>query len=633
MARLTLVVLVFAGLHLIAAVYPELGLWGVDSVAYAPWTTIPFTIATVLLLWPPVQTRMADALVWLNESPWRIASLPAIALALFWVLPVSRHYLGDGELLLRTFRQSVAQRSWRGINAPLPYYVIDRLRLTYEPEAVIRAISVASGVLYTMIAVGLSRRLFPEARERAIVLCLILTPAFVLLFFGYIETYPAIYPLFLAYLFTGLLAMENRCPLVIPSVLMGILLVTHFSLIVLAPSLLVLAVILWRSDALSVVHATIEIIACPLAALALLWTISFEPDIYFEGMKKSHLLPLIADKGYAYGFLSLTHLGNIVNEQLLVAPAVLIVLAAYPCGWASKRRDHLFLLAGALPAVFFTIVANPEIGAFRDWDAFAFPALPLLLLASLVIIRQVRGTDQMRAAVQIGGISAIHTAFWIFLNAQPALAEARYTTLLDISILSPTAQSYGWEAVGAQRRREGDLAGEHHAFEKAAEANPTNYRYWNTLGTVATRRNLTKEAIDYYQRALEANPGSFESHSNIGSAYSRIADYDKAIHHYLEAIQRNPKLFGELYANLGAAFLMTGQLEKSLGAYEEAMTRSPHLVQAYFQAGNAANRLGDLEKARLYYGEVLHRDPGYPHADLIRKWIAEVDKLPSQGKD
>ena len=595
--------------------------------------TLPFTVVTLLLLWSPVQTRIADTLIWFIASPWRMASLPILALVLFASLPVSRHYLGDGELLLRTFRISVTPRSWQGINAPLPYYLIDRLRLTYEPEAVIRTISILSGVLYTLVAIVLSRRLFTEAKKRAIVLCLILTPAYLQLFFGYIETYPVIYPLLLAYFFTGLLSLENRCPVLIPSVLMGILLITHFSLVVLAPSLLVLAIIRWRSGALPVVRATIETIACPLVALALLWTISFEPDIYFEGMKKSHLLPLIADEGYAYGFLSLTHLGNIVNEHLLVAPAVLIVLAAYPYGWASKRRDHLFLLAGALPAVFFTIVANPEIGAFRDWDAFAYPALPLLLLASLVIIRQVRRTDQMRAAVQIGGISAIHTAFWIFLNAQPALAEARYTTLLDISILSPTARSYGWEAVGAQRRREGDLAGEHHAFEKAAEANPTNYRYWNTLGTVATRQNFTKEAIDYYQKALEANPGSFESHSNIGSAYSRIADYDKAIHHYLEAIQRNPKLFGELYANLGAAFLMTGQLEKSLGAYEEAMTRSPHLVQAYFQAGNVANRLGDLEKARLYYGEVLHRDPGYPHADLIRKWIAEVDKLPSQGKD
>ena len=43
-----------------------------------------------------------------------------IALALFWSFPIVRHYLGDGELLLRTFRITVASRSWKGINAPLP---------------------------------------------------------------------------------------------------------------------------------------------------------------------------------------------------------------------------------------------------------------------------------------------------------------------------------------------------------------------------------------------------------------------------------------------------------------------------------------------------------------------------------
>ena len=367
MTRLTCAVLVFAGLHLVAAVSPTHGLWGVDSVAYAPWMALPFTVATLLLLWSPVQTRIADALIWFSQNPWRIASLPILALVLFWSFPISRHYLGDGELLLRTFRLSVAPRSWQGINAPLAYHLIDHLRLTYEPEAVIRTISMASGLLHVLGAVLLSRRLFTEVKDRAIVLCLVLTPAFVQLFFGYIETYPVIYPLLLAYLFTGLLSMENRCPLVIPSTLMGMLLVTHFSLIVLTPSLVILAAIRWRSD-----HQplnTIEVISCPIVAAALLWIISFEPDAYLEGMKKSHLLPLIAREGYAYGLLSLTHLGNIANQWLLVAPTVLIVLVAYPHEWASRHRDHLFLLVAALPAVLFTIVANPEIGAFRDWDA------------------------------------------------------------------------------------------------------------------------------------------------------------------------------------------------------------------------------------------------------------------------
>lgn len=634
MTRLTLAVLAFAGLHLLAALYPTLGLWGVDSIAYASWMTLPFTVVTLLLLWSPVQTRISDTLIWFIASPWRITTLPILALVLFASLPVSRHYLGDGELLLRTFRISVAPRSWQGINAPLPYYLIDRLRLTYEPEAVIRTISILSGVLYTLVAIVLSRRLFTVAKKRAIVLCLILTPAFLQLFFGYIETYPVIYPLLLAYCFTGLLSLENRCPVLIPSVLMGILLVTHFSLVVLAPSLLVLAIIRWRSDALSVVRAAIEVIACPVVALALLWLISFDPDAYSEGVKESHLLPLIAGEGssYAYGLLSLTHFANILNQVLLVAPSVLFVIIVYPRQWAARQPSHFFLLAAALPAGFFTLIANPEIGAFRDWDAFAFPALPLLLLASLILIRQVRDTD-MRAAVLIGGVSAIHTAFWILLNAQPALAEARYTTLLDVSILSPTARSYGWEAVGSQKRRQGDLDGEQYAFSKAAEANPANYRYWNTLGTVASRQSRLDEAIEHYQRAIQVNPESVEAHANLGGTYHKTAQYEKAIHHYREATRREPNLYAELYINLGDAFLMTKQHELALGAYEEAMGRKPNLVRAYFQAGNTANRLGDIEKARLYFGEVLHRDSAHPHADIVRKWIDAVDSQSTEGKE
>ena len=130
-----------------------------------------FIVAVCLLFLPPVQTRLSDTLVWITESPWRVAGLPVLALALFWSFPIVRHYLGDGELLMRTFRITVASRSWKGINAPLPYYILDRLRVVYPAEDVIRIFSILSGVLYTLAAVILSRRLVSEPRDRVRLPC------------------------------------------------------------------------------------------------------------------------------------------------------------------------------------------------------------------------------------------------------------------------------------------------------------------------------------------------------------------------------------------------------------------------------------------------------------------------------
>ncbi len=630
MDRPTLAVLAFAGLHLAAFMFPESGLWGVDCVAYAPWMAAAFFVAIFLLLFPRVQTVVSQALVWMNDRPWRVAFLPIIALILFQSFPVSRHFLGDGELLLRTFSYNVESRSWGGINAPLPYHLIDEIRHIYPTETVIRTLSNTSGVIYVALAIWLSRTLYTRTIDRSILLGFALTPGFTQLFFGYVETYSLIYPLLLAYLISGLLSLQSRCPLAIPATLMGILIVTHFSLLVLAPSLLMLAVLRWKSEHSSVFRTFLETIVCPIVSFALLLVVSFDHEAYFEGARETHLLPFLVTEGsrYAYGLLSITHLNNIINEYLLVVPAAVFILVSHPKCWWVPRHDHLFLLAAAVSSVFFTLVANPEIGAFRDWDAFAFPALPVALLAGLVTIQQF---NEIRSRwTMMVGASAVHVAFWILLNAQPTLADARFANLLETSTLSSTARSYGWESVGSHRRREGDLDGEEHAFTKATEANPSNHRYWNTLGTVAARREQLEEAIGYYAKALEVNPESIESHVNIGGAYHRTGQYEMALHHYVEATRRTSNLHDQFYANMGDAYLMTGQMEQALGAYEEATVRNPKLVRAFFQAANMANRLGDIEKARLYFGEVLRLDPDYEHGDLVRKWITEVDRQSTQ---
>tara|TARA_Y100000588_G_scaffold177449_1_gene191467 strand:+ start:30726 stop:32591 length:1866 start_codon:yes stop_codon:yes gene_type:complete len=614
----------------IAAFLPEWGFWGVDALAYTPWMIYPFVAGVLLLLFPPVHTRIGRALSSICQHSWHVAVIPLIAGALIWILPVSLHYLGDGELLLRTFRLAVDSRPWQGINAPLPYHLIDHFRMSFPAESVIRILSGLSGVLYTVIVITLGRRLFSEAADRAVLFCLLLTPAYIQLFFGYIETYALIYPVLLAYLLTGCLSLRDRCPLAVPSFLMGILIVTHFSLVVLAPSLLVLATTRWRTRMQSRLRIVIDLLISPIVSFAVLRIVGFDYSVYTEGMKTNHLLPISSTPGFAYGLFSLTHLGNVVNELLLVASTALLLLAVYPRKWLSAQPAHLYLWSAVIPALVFTFLANPEIGAFRDWDAFAFPALPFLLLG-VFALQAVDEKGRLRAAVVAGGATAVHTAFWLLTNAQPSSAEARYTTLLDVSVLTPTARSYGWEAVGSVKRRQNDLEGERLAFEKAAEANPTNYRYWNTLGTVESRRSRFAEAIVYYLRALEQNPESVEAHTNVGSAYYRTKQYDLAIDHYLQAVERQPDLVGELYANLGASFLITGRTKEALGAYEQAVSRKPTLIQAYFPAGNAANRLGDRTKAHRYYSEVLRRDPGFQHADLIRKWIAEIEKSTLQG--
>ena len=49
-------------------------------------------------------------------------------------------------------------------------------------------------------------------------------------------------------------------------------------------------------------------------------------------------------------------------------------------------EESFFAVAGLYPLL-FNAMANPEIGAFRDWDALSFPALPLSLWAACALLR------------------------------------------------------------------------------------------------------------------------------------------------------------------------------------------------------------------------------------------------------
>ena len=121
-------------------------------------------------------------------------------------------------------------------------------------------------------------------------------------------------------------------------------------------------------------------------------------------------------------------------------------------GWKTgEQRDTLFI--ATLPLLAFTLLAKPEIGAFRDWDILSLPAVPLTLWALLVFLHAYEERRvSARAAWQTWGACAIHTIFWIGLNADAEAAEARFDKNLVHPSLDRHAATYGWETLAAHYR-------------------------------------------------------------------------------------------------------------------------------------------------------------------------------------
>ena len=326
------------------------------------------------------------------------------------------------------------------------------------------------------------------------------------LFFGYVENYALYMPGFLLYILLGLRAQEQRTPLYGPALLLGLLLALHPAFAVLGPSLLFLAYRAYREQRekapsrKNAVVALATLCCVPLSATLFLELSGVGYEAYTSRMGGSNLLPLFGERGFLaqYPVFSFAHLFDFLNQQLLAAPTACMALFLF-------RKTHLsrqlFLaICGVIPLL-FTFVANPVIGAVRDWDIFSLPALPLTLLAAAALLDRIRDREALyHVAFLLCGAAALHTCLWVVLNASAGMAEARFVHLIDR--LTGGASANSWVAVGNIQRQEGRHASALHAYKRALDSDPENPNRWLLVGVAYREMGRSATA----NRTLQESP-------------------------------------------------------------------------------------------------------------------------------
>jgi hypothetical protein len=144
------------------------------------------------------------------------------------------------------------------------------------------------------------------------------------------------------------------------------------------------------------------------------------------GGDRRWLVPLFAvtTRWEHYTMFSLGHALDIINQQLLSAPAVwpALILTAVFGRRALPREDGTFrwLMALALLYLLLTLVWNPDYGGQRDWDLFSPAALPAAVLLAYVLGRVAPDRAALRAASwALIPAQAFHTLAWIYQNTLP----------------------------------------------------------------------------------------------------------------------------------------------------------------------------------------------------------------------
>ena len=640
MTRPALVAAVFLALHVLPLVWRSSPLWGTDLLFYYPPLFQGLSLLAAVLLFVPAFRRQVRT--WILALPfglwdsgrgtWLTRTLILLAaLAAFVALRTANPLLGDGYLYLKELDAGILERTQR---APLAFALIRTLHSTggalwETAENTYRIYSYASGMLYVLLSFPVAGAVGTTPREKSIVLAFLLTGGYLQLFFGYAETYALCLPGILLYLLLGMRVLDNRMSTYVPALLLSLLVNLHLVFALFGPSLLVLVYRRYRNKRgctprwKNCLAAGAVLCFVPPSAALFLWLTGTDLVTYLSRMGGSHLLPVFSEPRFhePYRLFSLPHLLDFCNLQALAAPGAWMALAMLDRRSFGQRP---FLLAAAVFPLIFTLLANPEIGAFRDWDFLALPTVPLTLWTASALLARMRDPNSaFHTAFLICGSAALHSLMWIGLNASPTAAETRYAHLMDR--LTGHAASYGWETLGSYYHRQERPVPALNAYQRALDANPDNPRHWLAIGFVHYIMGQHEESIPYAQRAIQINPNLPTAHLYLGMAYRAVGRMEEARSSLEQALNANPDN-PRHWVNVGAIHAMQGQYEDAIPYFRRAIQIDPDIVSGHVNLGAAYQTLNRMEEARSSLARVLELDPDNPQAEEIRRFLAKSEE-------
>ena len=629
----------FLGLHILFAYWQPVSVWGADFLRFHDsWPRVIFVLLSVALLFFAARQRLGrwtsglagfcgrGVGFWQCALSWFLLLFGGFVV--FWGMRSAVHLLGDGIMLMRELEDFWSEIP-RTDRAPLTFWIIRGLHragsaVWDSAETTYRIYSCVSGILYVVVVRYAARFLGKDALERFLILALLLGAGFMQLFFAYVENYAILFPIMLLYLLLGIRALQGRVTLWAPAALLGIMMALHIAMMTLAPSLVALALLKGRADGMSgsrmpgrsAAKAALALLVCGAVFFGALLLIQFDLIAYLQKRQGFYILNLFAEPGpkQHYRLFSIGKLVDFTNQYFLVAPSSLLVLILCRRRRSFRGSGRQFVLVAALFPVLFTVVANPELGAFRDWDVFAFAALPLTLWTALTVVREHR--DRYTSA-NTGGLicaaAALHALFWIGVNADVPSAEARFTSHLEGRNLSAHARSHGWETLGVYHRDQGRRIQAIRAYEKVVVVDPEFAGGYYNLGNLYYDMKRFDRAAAYFQKVIALKPDFVEAYYNLGNLYYDTGKYERAMTNFEKVIALKPE-FVEAHFQMGNACYGLREYDRAAVHFETAIGLKPQFVAAYYNVGDLYYRTGRLDEAVRAYRKAIALKPGYARA-------------------
>ncbi len=180
---------------------------------------------------------------------------------------------------------------------------------------------------------------------------------------------------------------------------------------------------------------------------------------------------------------------------------------------------------------------------------------------------------------------------------------------------------------------------------EAVKADPTNFQAVRELSVALLDAGYNEEALKQLIYLVGIFPEDARLFFNIGFTFEKLKDFKKAEYSYRKAIELNPnepdyyynlgyllmqnkknlkeavECFKKVlekepndantFFNLGIIYLNGKVYETAIKCFKKAYTLNSFDILALFYQGNAYQKIGNYEKAKEIYNEVLEQAPEY----------------------
>jgi Flp pilus assembly protein TadD len=585
-------------LHLLASFFPHARLWGINQLHYFPLEfrialsvvalfviLIPVLSGIIIKILEPIFILLANRFRKINRYLiYTVVGL--ISLIPFWLFRSAAPLLGDGYWRASEIKPGILLNITESVD--FYFHVLAARVFGWDGFTTYGILSCLAGGVYVFLIFLICDLWGKNGREKLLIFSLLITIGAGQLFFGYIESYSFMYLLLGAYLFFGMRFLKQQGQFVWPCLFLILASGFHLGALFFLPSLIYLTFTPSTMDA-KVKSPKLKIDQI----LALLLTVSIIGlGIYFlkitfsRAPVKSFLIYPFGDGESFYSFFSLSHLLDFINQQVLIFPVgIILLLVLWLYGRKSvdlKDKVASFLFWVISGSFLFAGLVDPKLGYARDWDLFAFTGIGVTFLLVFLFLNNIEKRKTVkpdRITLVLFITSLVFTLPWIWVNASPAKAVARFEDLL---LLDHPQAAYGYETLACYFRDRGENEKTADYWKKAIAINP-NPRYFGALGNAYLRMKRLDSAEEAFRQAIQLAPDRLSLellHSALGRCLMEEGKYDEAASEMKEAINLEPRK-AEYYYALGNIWGKTGKYREAAACFETVLNLDPNYMKAY----------------------------------------------------